>query len=83
MTENEAIYLLAACRPLAAKLAAEGFDYKLTPEERATLDGYRRVREAGLANLDRVRRQAGLFQFDLVMLSTTLASLEPQAFDSE
>jgi hypothetical protein len=72
MNETEAIALLAACRPLAVKLASKGFDYKLTREDQQLLDGYRRVRTVGLAKVERLRQQAGLFQFDIMLLAAAL-----------
>lgn len=75
MERNEAIALLAACKPLADRLAAQGVNIKLTNVDRIALDGFKRIwNYKGGFWLDdpETYRQAGLQKSDIHILTFML-----------
>ena len=71
MERLEAIALLTACRPLADRLAAEGVDLQLTPDDLFNLRGFNEVwlyNDGNWLDDPVVRRQSGLSRSDIAML---------------
>lgn len=77
MKRIEAIVLLAACKPLAERLAAQGVNIELTDADRAALAGFNQVWDYNegywLSDSDDVHRQAGLRRSDIGTLSFVAA----------
>lgn len=70
MTRADALVLLIWCVPLASKLVREGLDAELNREDRITLNGYKRVLEAGLLQNPVIYRLTGLSRNDIENLTT-------------
>ena len=60
MGKEKTINLLAACKPLAVKLAEQGVDIELTPQEQKVLDSFKQI-EVGFIEL--------LFDHDIQQLT--------------
>lgn len=78
MKREEAIVLLAICKPLADRLAAQGVNIELTDAERSALTGYKRVwsyNDGWWLDDPNVHRQAGLQRSDIGALTFMLTRL--------
>lgn len=73
MKRIEAIALLAACKPLADRLAAQGVNIELNDADRSALAGFNQVWQYNegylLSDSDNVHRQAGLSRSDIGALN--------------
>lgn len=72
MKRIEAMALLAACKPLADRLAGQGVNIELTDADRAALTGFKRVwsyDEGWWLDDPDIHRQAGLGRSDIGALS--------------
>lgn len=81
MKRQEAILLLAACKPLADRLAALGVNIELTDVDRAALAGFSwvwRYNDGWWLEESDVRWQAGLQRSDIGALSFVAALLSDQ-----
>lgn len=82
MKKAEAILLLAACKPLADRLAAQGVNIQLTSQEQAALAGFNKVWNYNegwwLSDTDDIHRHAGLLRSDIGALSF-ISAMQAQA----
>jgi hypothetical protein len=76
MTEEEAIALLAGCRPLAQALEKEEFDYPLTEEDLLHLADFKRVWLTNLATRSDIVQASGLTLAQLLWLAHLLSAQE-------
>lgn len=72
MSINEAVELLAACKPLAYNLAQWGADYQLNEDEFAKLEGYCRVYKSDFYDHDTILKKAGLSRQDDMLLNVLM-----------
>ena len=68
MKREEVVTLLSACKPLADKLAKQGFSARMTFEEYAALGGFTRVVAAGWLKDSHILQEAGLSPEDITPL---------------
>jgi hypothetical protein len=72
MSINEAVELLAACKPLANNLTQWGADYQLNDDELAKLEGYCRVYKSDFYDDATILRKAGLSPQDDMLLNVLM-----------
>ena len=78
MKRIEAMALLAACKLLADRLAAQGVNIELTNADRAALAGFNQVwsyHEGWWLDDPNIHRQAGLRRSDIGALSFVAANM--------
>ena len=79
MKRIEAIMLLAACKPLADRLAAQGVNIELTDADRAALAGFNQVwsyDEGWWLGDHDIHRATGLQRSDIATLTFMLAKVK-------
>lgn len=76
MTDEEAISLLAGCKPLAQALEKEEFDYLLTEEDLLRLADFKKVWLTNLATRQDIVRASGLTLAQLLWLAHLLSAQE-------
>ena len=81
MKRAEIIAMLAACKPLADRLAAQGIYIELTDADRAILAKFNQLALEDWLDDPSIAKAAGLHQFDINMLGFEAARAMEQICD--